>query len=39
MKFWSEHLKGRDHKEDLGVNEILVGNPGEKSPLKMPRRR
>jgi hypothetical protein len=24
MKFWSENLKGRDHSEDLGVDEKII---------------
>jgi hypothetical protein len=23
-KFWSEHLKGRDHSEDLGVDGKII---------------
>jgi hypothetical protein len=23
-KFWSENLKGRDHSEDLGVDERII---------------
>jgi hypothetical protein len=24
IKFWSENLKGRDHSEDLGVDERII---------------
>jgi hypothetical protein len=25
-RFWSENLKGRDHSEDLGVDEKIIVN-------------
>jgi hypothetical protein len=24
-EFWSENMKGRDHSEDQGVNERIIG--------------
>jgi hypothetical protein len=34
-KFWSENLKGRDHSEDLGIGERILGHILEKYDGKM----